>query len=77
MVPVKCVLLNTLDRYTKEKWPTEMAVRPLKGDMVKSKSGKRWLKVANVCHVIIKIPIKDFRGFEFEDVMGLEVYLSR
>lgn len=78
MIDVKCIPLNTLNKYTDESWPTKMAVRPLKGDMVRAESGKQWLTVTNVCHATIKTSAKSPGGTNYMScVIGLEVYLSK
>lgn len=73
MIPVKCIL-RTIDRYEGEDWPTQLAVRPLIGDLVRPKSGNLLLKVINVIHItVVK---KNSSGLSYKEVPGLEVHLG-
>lgn len=40
---------TNLDDYQREEWPTDVAVRPIKGDYIKSQSGKS-LVVSRITH---------------------------
>ena len=78
MVPVKCELSELVDRFPKEaEWPTEMAVRPLKGDRVESKCGNNTLQVLSVTHTTLIVPDKESCWDGRKEVPGLKVHLGR
>lgn len=68
MILIECVLRVKREKYTKEEWPTEMAVRPLKGDCVESVSGKCMLRVVGIAHIT--------RKNSYTKYPALKVYLS-
>jgi hypothetical protein len=75
MINVECII-NASNKYKEEKWPTEMAARPLKGDCVESKNGHCTLSVINVAHVTLIVPDKESCCNGRKEVIGLKVYLS-
>lgn len=48
--PFRVRCRTNLDNYHREEWPTEMCCRPIKGDSVSAKSGKK-LKIVQVTHM--------------------------
>ena len=70
-IRVKC--LTKLDDCIGEIWPIEMQARPIKGDLVRSASGKE-LKVVTVIHTTYKGRLQ-IDNVEVHPI--IEVYMGR
>ena len=72
-IKVKCV--TNINNLKNEIWPTELQARPVKGDLIKSESGKM-LEVASIIHATYKGRAIDAVGnHEMHPI--IEVYLGR
>jgi hypothetical protein len=76
MIRVECIIHTSIGKYTKETWPTEMAVRPLVGDLVKSESCDEVLKITNIMHTTLTVPDRMSHWGDSKEVLGLKVYLG-
>lgn len=75
MINVECII-HASNKYKKEKWPTEMAARPLKGDCVESEDGHCTLFVTSVVHATLIVPDKKSCRDGRKEVIGLKVHLG-